>query len=156
MNDFTKRAALLVTELTERGATDDEVFDAICFSKSLMDISKAYKITTLSEKYSSDIRTEVETVKRPNELRIIDPEEHIFRFDPVTSAYPKKGDMFDIFWGVKLMLAGNKIKAVDWDDCNYIRHSPAKECFVHEDGTIVDFIPYLMNNNLYTIYEDEK
>lgn len=142
MNDFTKRAALLVTELVERGA--------ICFSKSLMNISKAYKITTLSGKYCS--------AKRPDKLRIIDPEEHTFRFDPVISAYPKKGDTFDIFWGIKLMLVGNKIKATDWGDSTYMQYSPADEGFVYEDGTVVDFIPYLlehMNNNLYTIYEEE-
>lgn len=153
MNDFTKRAALLVTELVERGATDDEVFDAICFSKSLMDISKAYKITTLSDKYSPDVRTAIETVK-PEEM--IDPEAHTFRFDPVTFAYPKKGDTFDIFWGVKLMLKGNKIKAIDWPNRNYIRYSSATEGFVYEDGTDVNFVPYLMNNNLYTIYEEVK
>lgn len=155
MNDFTKRAVLLVTELVERDATNDEIFDAICFSKSLMDISKAYKITTLSDKYSPDAQTAIETVK-PEE--IIDPEERTFRFDPVTSAYPKKGDTFDIFWGVKMMLVGYKIKAVDWLDCTYMRYSPEKESFVYEDGTVVDFVPYLlehMNNNLYTIYEEE-
>lgn len=153
MNEFIKRAALLVTELIERGATDNEIYDAICFAKSLLDISKAYKITTLSNKYCSSVQTAVE-----DELEIIDPEAHTFRFDPVTSAYPKKGDTFDIFWGVKLMLAGNKIKAVDWLDCTYIRYSPEKESFVYEDGTVVDFVPYLlehMNNNLYTIYEED-
>ena len=56
------------------------------------------------------------------------------------------------------MLVGNKIKAVDWPNRNYIRYSPEKECFVYEDGIVVDFIPYLlehMNNNLYTIYEED-
>lgn len=153
MNEFTKRAALLVTELVERGATDEEIYDAICFSRSLLDISKAYKITTLSNKYCSSVQTVVE-----DELETIDPEAHTFRFDPVTSAYPKKGDTFDIFWGVKLMLAGNKIKSVDKAKHNYMWYSAVKECFVYDDGMFVDFIPYLMghmNGHLYTIYEEE-
>lgn len=108
-------------------------------------------ITKIPDKYCVGVQP-------ADESEIIDPEEHTFRFDPVTSAYPKKGDTFDIFWGVKLMLVGSKIRAVDWDCYNYMLYSHAKECFVYEDGTVVDFIPYLlehMNNNLYTICDEE-
>jgi hypothetical protein len=80
-----------------------------------------------------NLKSEIEEAKEP-----IDPVDHMFRFDPVKSAYPKEGDKFDIFWAIKLLSEGYSVRNTKWHEGEYIKF----DCYLFElsdeEGTTFD------------------
>ena len=77
MNNFIKMATNFVTELVERGATEEELWAAVRFSADLIDISKKYDISGMTSKYNigyfdgmnvPGIKTKEHRIKTPDEI----------------------------------------------------------------------------------------
>lgn len=67
MNSFIKMATMFITELAEKGATEDELWEAIRFSSELIDLSKKHRISDMTNKYNIEC---ILTVSMLRDLKI--------------------------------------------------------------------------------------
>ena len=78
MNNFIKMASMFITELAVKGATEDELWEAIQFSSEIIDLSKKHRIGDMTNKYNiedimtvsmlRDLKIKEHKIKTPDEI----------------------------------------------------------------------------------------